>query len=168
MVLQKVPKSYFQSQFSMSKIDGIFSKKKSFFSNFNFEPLHFLKSCPIFDELDLPVFSKNNGFLWVYWFLAKNLAFWLKFHNRTDISLYDMVVARYCTLCQSPDIWTGQNRSPIFWYVVLIRLIGWIGHALLCQPSKGHPCRISILFHNVLHFKKMETYFALLCFWTFV
>ena len=29
-VCQKVPKSYFQSQFSMSKIDGIFSKKKSF------------------------------------------------------------------------------------------------------------------------------------------
>ena len=27
MVCQKVPKSYFQSQFSMSKIDGIFSKK---------------------------------------------------------------------------------------------------------------------------------------------
>ena len=26
-VCQKVPKSYFQSQFSMSKIDGIFSKK---------------------------------------------------------------------------------------------------------------------------------------------
>ena len=46
----KVPKSYFQNQFSMSKIDGIFSKKnhleyqfrrpffvkKHFFSNFNF------------------------------------------------------------------------------------------------------------------------------------
>ena len=30
MVRQKVPKSYFQSQFSMSKIDGIFFKKKSF------------------------------------------------------------------------------------------------------------------------------------------
>ena len=29
-VCQKVPKLYFQSQFSMSKIDGIFSKKKSF------------------------------------------------------------------------------------------------------------------------------------------
>ena len=28
MVRLKVPKSYFQSQFSMSKIDGIFSKKK--------------------------------------------------------------------------------------------------------------------------------------------
>ena len=24
------------------------------------------------------------------------------------------------TLCESPEIWTGQNRSPIFWYVVLI------------------------------------------------
>ena len=56
-VCQKVPKSYFQSQFSMSKIDGIFSKKKSF-KNINlgdnflkkhffltpiFEPLYFLK-----------------------------------------------------------------------------------------------------------------------------
>ena len=27
-VHQKVPKSYFQSQFSMSKIDGIFQKRK--------------------------------------------------------------------------------------------------------------------------------------------
>ena len=27
---QKVPKSYFQGQFSMSKINGIFSKKTSF------------------------------------------------------------------------------------------------------------------------------------------
>ena len=24
------------------------------------------------------------------------------------------------TLCENPEIWTGQNRSPIFWYVVLI------------------------------------------------
>ena len=30
MVHQKVPKLYFQSQFSMSKIDGIFSKKNPF------------------------------------------------------------------------------------------------------------------------------------------
>ena len=49
-VRQKVPKPYFQSQFSMSKIDGIKNKKKIiyeyqfrkpflyklFFSNFNF------------------------------------------------------------------------------------------------------------------------------------
>ena len=33
MVRQKVPKSYFQSQFSMSKIDGNFSKKN--FKNIN-------------------------------------------------------------------------------------------------------------------------------------
>ena len=24
------------------------------------------------------------------------------------------------TLCKNPEIWAGQNRSPIFWYVVLI------------------------------------------------
>ena len=24
------------------------------------------------------------------------------------------------TQCKNPDLWTGQNRSPIFWYVVLI------------------------------------------------
>ena len=36
---QKVPKSYFQNQFSMSKIDGIFSKKK--FKNINLGD-HFL------------------------------------------------------------------------------------------------------------------------------
>ena len=29
-VRRKVPKSYFQSEFSMSKIDGFFSKKKLF------------------------------------------------------------------------------------------------------------------------------------------
>ena len=56
-----------------------------------FEPLYFLKSCPIFDELVLPIFSKYNGLLWVYWFLAKNLAFYdppfLKFHNQTDINV---------------------------------------------------------------------------------
>ena len=27
------------------------------------EPLYFLKSCPIFDELAFPVFTKYNGFL---------------------------------------------------------------------------------------------------------
>ena len=40
-----------------------------------FEALYFLKSCPISDKLALPVFSKYNGFHWVYWFLAKDLAF---------------------------------------------------------------------------------------------
>ena len=77
MVHQKVPKLYFESQFYMSKINGIFSKKNSF-SNINsvehcckkhvfltsiFEPLNFLKSCPILDQLVLPVFVKYHGFL---------------------------------------------------------------------------------------------------------
>ena len=94
-----MPKLYFQSQFSMSKINWIFSKKKSF-KNINlgdnlkekhffltpiFEPLYFLKSCPIFDELVLPVFSKCNGFLWACQFLDKRPPS-LKFHNRTDIT----------------------------------------------------------------------------------
>jgi hypothetical protein len=41
------------------------------------------------------------------------------------------------------------------------------------QPSKGHLCRILILFPKCSatllapHIKKLETYFALLYFWTF-
>ena len=38
---------------------------------------------------------------------------------------------------------TGQGHPTLFgrnW------LIGGIGYALLGQPSKGHPCRILILF----------------------
>ena len=88
---------------------------------------------------------------------------------------------------------TGQNRSPIFWYVVLkmqyhrksIKIRhgcpfegcmgrkGLDGRSLLGQPSKGHPCRILILFPYCStislapHIKKLETYFALLYFWTF-
>ena len=85
---QKVPTSYFQIYFFASIIDGFlksfsiseyqfrrpfFVKKKILTSIF--EPLYFLQSHPIFDELALPVFSKYNGFLWVYCFLAKNLGF---------------------------------------------------------------------------------------------
>ena len=50
---------------------------------------------------------------------------------------------------------------------------GLDGRALLCQPSKGHPCRILIIFPYCStislapHIKKFETYFALLYFWTF-
>ena len=46
-----------------------------FFLTSIFEPLYFLKSCPILDKLALPVFSKYNGFLGAYLFLAENLAF---------------------------------------------------------------------------------------------
>ena len=65
-VCQKVPKSYFQSQFWMSKNNRIFSKKnlpkninlgdlylsKTFFNSI-FEPIYFLKLRPIFDKLSL-------------------------------------------------------------------------------------------------------------------
>ena len=50
---------------------------------------------------------------------------------------------------------------------------GWDGHALLGQPSKGHPCRILILFPYCStislapHIKKLETYFALFIFLDF-
>ena len=50
---------------------------------------------------------------------------------------------------------------------------GWDGRALLGQPSKGHPCRILILFPYCStislapHIKKLETYFALFIFLDF-
>ena len=61
MVRQKVPKLYFQIQFSMSKLMEFFQKeiieeyqfrrpffvKNIFFLTSIFEPLYFLKSCPI-------------------------------------------------------------------------------------------------------------------------
>ena len=48
-----------------------FVKKHSFLTPI-FEPLYILKSCLIFDELALPIFSKYNGFHREYLFLAKN------------------------------------------------------------------------------------------------
>ena len=67
-VRQKVPKSYFQDQFSMSKINRIFSKKKSFqninlgaqfllktvFPRLNFWTTLFSKIMPIFLWTDIP------------------------------------------------------------------------------------------------------------------
>ena len=50
---------------------------------------------------------------------------------------------------------------------------GWDGCALLGQPSKGHSCRISILFPYcsttllATNTKKLETYFALFIFLDF-
>ena len=62
-----------------------------------------------------PVFSKYNGFLWVYRFLAKNIAFLdppsLRFHNQTDTNGY----------------WISHHlfrikRSPIFiWWQYIAR-----------------------------------------------
>ena len=75
-VRQKVPKSYFQSQFWISKINQIFSKNKFiqeyqfrrplFIKNFFFsifEPLYFLKLRPIFDGLTFLAGSLFHFFL---------------------------------------------------------------------------------------------------------
>ena len=80
---QKVPKFDFQSQFSMSKIIGIFliffSLKNIIFCYWHFlttsifNSLYFLKRCPIFDSVPLNQVSKFNHFLWVCWFSGKNL-----------------------------------------------------------------------------------------------
>ena len=62
---------------------------------------------------------------------------------------------------------TGHGHATLFGRLWLI------GYALLGQPSKGHLYRISILFpwcsttFLAPHIKKLETYFALLYFWTF-
>ena len=39
-----------------------------------FKSLYFLKWCPIFDTSPLTQFSKFNNFLWVCWFLGKNIS----------------------------------------------------------------------------------------------
>ena len=51
-----------------------------------FQSLYFLKWCPIFDTSPIYQFSKFNNFIWVRWFLCKNLpnfvSLVLKLHNR--------------------------------------------------------------------------------------
>ena len=51
--------------------------------------------------------------------------FRLSYSKLSTVSIYSYYQLKSClsdhaTLCKSPEIWTGQNRSPIFWYVVLI------------------------------------------------
>ena len=99
--MKKVPKSCFQSQFWMSRInekkiffhlrmsiqETIFCEKKLYFLGFIFEPLYFLKPCPIFDG---PSFI--NGFFFPLsmlivdqksCFLGPTI---LKFHNQTVLT----------------------------------------------------------------------------------
>ena len=77
------------SQFSISKIIRIFLNfffieeyqfRSTFFCYWHFliasifKSLYLLKWCPIFDTSPLTQFSKFNNFLWVCWFLGKNLS----------------------------------------------------------------------------------------------
>merc|ERR1712008_131028 len=67
---------FFQKKKSFKNINlGDNFKKKLFFLTPIFEPLYFLKSCPIFDKLVLPVFSKYNGFLFAWHGHGNKLAF---------------------------------------------------------------------------------------------
>ena len=54
----------------------------------------------------------EKKYLWVCWFLAKNLAFYeppyLKFNNRTDISMYITLASIFTSLSMhSPSFWQG-------------------------------------------------------------
>ena len=57
----------------------------TFFDNIEIEWLLFLKWCLFFDTSPLIQFSKSNNFLWVCWFLGKNLSSFVppvwKLHN---------------------------------------------------------------------------------------
>ena len=71
--------------FSLKNINlGAHFSLLSFFDNI-FKSLYFLKWCPIFDTSPLIQFSKFNNFLWVCWFLGKNLSNFVppvwKLHN---------------------------------------------------------------------------------------
>ena len=94
-VHQKVPKSFFQSEyfFNQQSSKFIWLRKKnrsgthcllklaldnSAWDNFNFYTLYSIKSCPmqcLTDCHSLHVFTKYNDFFWACWFLDKNLAF---------------------------------------------------------------------------------------------
>ena len=96
---QKVPQFVIQNQFYMSKIIRIllnfFSLKNiilgahflllTFFDKIKIERLLFLKWRLIFDTSPLTQFSKFINFLWVCWFLGKNLSNFVppvwKLHN---------------------------------------------------------------------------------------
>ena len=83
---QKLSES-FSIFFSLKNINlGAHFLLLTFFDNFKIERLLFLKWCLFFDTSPLIQFSKFNNFLWVCWFLGKNLSNFVplvwKLHNR--------------------------------------------------------------------------------------
>ena len=95
---QKVPKSYFQSQFWSQKLKDFLFKFQfhfrrpffgnKFFSSVNFWTTLLLKSCPNLDKLTFIDKNFLIFFVRVCWFLAKKFAFYdptsLKFHKQSD------------------------------------------------------------------------------------
>jgi hypothetical protein len=93
-VYWKVEKSYFESQLFV--LEYCFKKlhsrtsicKKRYFLASIYEPLYYLKSCTIFDELSFINAIFYSIFLWVVCWLLAKISFLgptMKFHNRTDI-----------------------------------------------------------------------------------
>ena len=85
----------------------------TFFDNINLilKLLYFLKWCPIFGSLPLHQFSKFKNFLWVCWWLGKNLSNFIypvwKLHNP------------YCHSTQS-----CKSRSSMNWQSFLKAFLG--------------------------------------------
>ena len=82
LVYQKVPISNLQSNFFLSRVILIVFKvrfnRSIFFVRIIFWWLqflkHFLKSCPIFDELSFKLYSQNaKDFIWLCWSLTKDI-----------------------------------------------------------------------------------------------
>ena len=72
-----------------------------------FKSLYFLKWCPIFDTSPLTQFSKFHNFLWVCWFLGKNISNFVptvwKLHNP------------YCHTRHSES--EIENETPLLGYI---------------------------------------------------
>ena len=131
---QKVPEFDFQSQFSMSKIIGFFLnfftlKNTNIGAHFCYwhflitsisKSLHFLKRCPIFDTSPLHQFSKFNNFLWVYWFLGKNLSNFVPPACKFDDPCYHNSEISFFNLTFQAWSWTvlQQAGAGIWWYAL--------------------------------------------------
>ena len=141
---QKVPKFDFQSQFYMSKIISIFlnffSLKNinlgahflllTLFDNFKIERLLFLKWLLIFDTSPLTQFSKFNNFLWVCWFLGKNLS--------NFVPLLWKLLNPYCH-----RYWPGGSHPHLFWNLVNTNRISTNKRKYLAEKTrKGNKLHI--------------------------
>ena len=136
---QKVPKSDFQSQFSMSKIIRIFlifSSLKTislekvfcychFLKTSIFEPLCFLKWCPIFDGPCEHLWKSNQKIIFILQiFFLKSTPCWLtsaKLHQwgHTNVCNYDN---KWLTFIKR---WVERGRVMRLWRY------GWSEHGML-------------------------------------
>ena len=89
-----------------------------------FKSLYLLKWCPIFDTSPLTQFSKFNNFLWVCWFLGKNLSNFVppiwKLH-------YPYCHSARHFFCSCISVFTRvfhvkQFPFNIFWYTAITQL----------------------------------------------